>query len=100
MVPRDSIGSSSPDATIHISCLGTGRATRVRMLGLARPRAALAWTELAKLSLELDERLPGARWCIEVVEGRLVQPPATDDEIVKAARQLLAQERVGTSWSA
>ncbi|MFY9768164.1 MAG: hypothetical protein WAK42_24900, partial [Mycobacterium sp.] len=46
----------------------------------------LADTELA---CELDRRLPGARWCIEVVEGRLVQPPATDADIVKAARRTL-----------
>jgi hypothetical protein len=46
----------------------------------------LADTELA---CELDQRLPGARWCIEVVEGRLVQPPATDADIVKAARKTL-----------
>jgi hypothetical protein len=38
---------------------------------------------------ELDQRLPGARWCIETLEGRLVQPPATDAEIVKAARRTL-----------
>jgi hypothetical protein len=47
--------------------------------------------ELADTELhhELDQRLPGARWCIEVLEGRLVQPPATDAEIVKAARKTL-----------
>jgi hypothetical protein len=42
-----------------------------------------------ELHCELDQRLPGARWCIEVMEGRLVQPPATDAEIVKAARKTL-----------
>jgi hypothetical protein len=52
--------------------------------------AALA-RELAdnELHCELDQRLPGARWCVEVMEGRLVQPPATDAEIVKAARKTL-----------
>jgi len=43
----------------------------------------------AGLSEELERRLPGARWRIEVVEGRLVQPPATDAAIVDAARRLL-----------
>jgi hypothetical protein len=42
-----------------------------------------------ELHCELDQRLPGARWCIEVMEGRLVQPPATDAEIVRAARKTL-----------
>jgi hypothetical protein len=63
------------------------------VLGLVGdPGAAISLArELAEngLEAELNQRLPGARWCIEVVEGRLVQPPATDDEIVKAARQLL-----------
>jgi hypothetical protein len=63
------------------------------VLGLvADPGAALSLArELADSGLdsELDERLPGARWCIEVVEGRLVQPPATDADIVKAARRML-----------
>jgi hypothetical protein len=56
------------------------------------PGAAFALArELAdnELHCELDQRLPGARWCIEVMEGRLVQPPATDAEIVQAARQTL-----------
>ena len=63
------------------------------VLGLVGdPGAAISLArELAEngLEAELNQRLPGARWCIEVVEGRLVQPPATDDEIVKAARKLL-----------
>jgi hypothetical protein len=42
-----------------------------------------------ELHCELDKRLPGARWCIEVMEGRLVQPPATDAQIVNAARRTL-----------
>jgi len=42
-----------------------------------------------ELHCELDQRLPGARWCIEIVEGRLVQPPATDADLVKAARRML-----------
>jgi hypothetical protein len=56
------------------------------------PGAAFALArELADTELhrELDDRLPGARWCVEVMEGRLVQPPATDAEIVKAARKTL-----------
>jgi hypothetical protein len=56
------------------------------------PGAAFALArELAdtELHCELDHRLPGARWCVEVMEGRLVQPPATDAEIVKAARKIL-----------
>jgi hypothetical protein len=43
----------------------------------------------AGLGEELERRLPGARWRVEVVESRLVQPPATDAEIVDAARRLL-----------
>src|SRR5277367_2811994 len=34
-----------------------------------------------ELHCELDQRLPGARWCVEVMEHRLVQPPATDAQI-------------------
>lgn len=51
--------------------------------------------ELADTALhtELDKRLAGARWCIEVMEGRLVQPPATDAEIVKAARRTLLDKQ-------
>jgi len=45
-----------------------------------------------ELDVELQQRLPGARWCIEVVEGRLVQPPATDAELVKAARKMLLEK--------
>lgn len=37
----------------------------------------------------LEQRLPGARWRVEVVEDRLVQPPATDATIVDAARRLM-----------
>jgi hypothetical protein len=63
------------------------------VLGLVgAPGAAFSLArELADsgLNSELDERLPGARWCIEVMEDRLVQPPATDAEIVKAARKTL-----------
>jgi len=43
----------------------------------------------AGLSQELERRLPGARWCVEVIERRLVQAPATDAAIVSAARRLL-----------
>ncbi len=63
------------------------------MLGLVGdPGTAFSLArELAdtELQSELDQRLPGARWCIEVMEGRLVQPPATDAEIVQAARKTL-----------
>src|SRR6202453_1767481 len=63
------------------------------VLGLVgAPGAAFSLAcELADtgLSEELERRLPGARWRIEVVEGRLVQPPATDAAIVDAARRLL-----------
>jgi hypothetical protein len=45
-----------------------------------------------ELDCELDQRLPGARWCVEVEEGRLVQPPATDFEIVQAARAKLLEK--------
>jgi hypothetical protein len=45
-----------------------------------------------ELHCELNERLPGARWCIEVLEHRLVQPPATDAELVKAARKTLLKK--------
>src|SRR6201996_8506819 len=43
----------------------------------------------AGLGEELERRLPGAKWRVEVVEGRLVQPPAHDALIVDAARRLL-----------
>jgi hypothetical protein len=41
------------------------------------------------LGAELEQRFPGANWRVEVVETRLVQPPATDTAIVDAARRLL-----------
>jgi hypothetical protein len=37
----------------------------------------------------VEHRLPGAKWRVEVREGRLVSPPATDVAIVDAARRLL-----------
>jgi hypothetical protein len=43
----------------------------------------------AGLGEELERRLPGAQWRVEVVESRLVQPPATDAAVVDAARRLL-----------
>ncbi len=43
----------------------------------------------AGLAEELARRLPGARWRLELVESRLVKPPATDAVIVEAARRLL-----------
>jgi len=45
----------------------------------------------AGLGEELARRLPGAQWRVEVVESRLVQPPATDAEIVDAARRLMLE---------
>ncbi|BBX47225.1 hypothetical protein GCM10009641_14230 [Mycobacterium cookii] len=63
------------------------------VLGLvgAPGTAFLLARELADsgLSDELDRRLPGATWRVEVVETRLVKPPATDAAIVNAARRLL-----------
>lgn len=43
----------------------------------------------ADLGGELERRLPGAEWHIDVEEAGLVEPPATDGEIVEAARRLL-----------
>ena len=67
------------------------------VLGIvAVPGAAFSLaSELAdtELACELDQRLPGARWCIEVVEGRLVQPPATDADLIQLARALDDIER-------
>jgi hypothetical protein len=37
----------------------------------------------------LEQRLPGATWRIQVEQDRLVTPPASDAEIVDAARRLL-----------
>jgi hypothetical protein len=66
------------------------------VLGLvADPGAAFALArELADTELhrELDQRLPGARWCIEILEHRLVQPPATDAQIVTSARKMLLEK--------
>ncbi len=45
----------------------------------------------AGLSEELERRLPGASWQIEVQEARLVQAPASDAAIVDAARRLLLE---------
>ncbi len=41
------------------------------------------------LGEELEQRLPGARWVVDVMESRLVHPPATDAALVDAARQML-----------
>jgi len=66
------------------------------VLGIvADPGAAFSLArELAdtEFHCELDQRLPGARWCVEVMEHRLVQPPATDAQIVKAARKALLEK--------
>jgi hypothetical protein len=60
------------------------------LVGAPGVAASLA-RELAEAGLgeELDRRLPGARWQIEVQEARLVQAPASDAVIVDAARRLL-----------
>jgi hypothetical protein len=50
----------------------------------------------ADLADELARRLPGAKWRVEVVESRLVLPPATDAAIVDAARRLL----LDSGWDA
>jgi len=79
MAPATDPVHDDPDPHIVLGIVGDPGAA----FSLARE---LADTEL---HCELDQRLPGARWCIEVMEGRLVQPPATDAEIVKAARKIL-----------
>lgn len=65
------------------------------LLGIVgAPGVAYALTrDLADAGLgeELDRRLPGAKWQVEVVESRLVQPPASDSAIVDAARRLLLE---------
>ena len=71
-----------PDPHIVLGIIGDPGAA----FSLARE---LADTEL---HCELDQRLPGARWCVEVMEHRLVQPPATDAQIVKAARKTLLEK--------
>jgi hypothetical protein len=82
MVPANNPVHADPDPHIVLGLVGDPGAA----FSLARE---LADTEL---HAELDQRLPGARWCIEVMEGRLVQPPATDAEIVKAARKTLLEK--------
>jgi hypothetical protein len=79
MVPATDPVHTEPDPHIVLGLVGDPGAA----FSLARELAD------AGLDSELDQRLPGARWCIEIVEGRLVQPPATDAEIVKAARRML-----------
>ena len=82
MVPASDSIDADPDPHIVLGLVGD-------------PGAAFALVrELVdtELHCELDERLPGARWCIEVVEGRLVQPPATDAQIVEAARRTLLEK--------
>src|ERR1700684_235744 len=63
------------------------------VLGLVGdPGAAFSLArELADSGLdsELDQRLPGARWGIEGMEGRLVQAPAAYAANVNAARRTL-----------
>ncbi|OBG76969.1 MULTISPECIES: hypothetical protein [unclassified Mycobacterium] len=60
------------------------------LIGAPGPAFSLA-SELAEngLSAELERRLSGAQWCIELVEDRLVAPPASDAAIVEAARRML-----------
>jgi hypothetical protein len=76
MTPASDPVDHEPDPHIVLGIVGDPGAA----FSLARE---LADTEL---HCELDHRLPGARWCVEVMEGRLVEPPATDAEIVTAAR--------------
>lgn len=56
--------------------------------GSGRPYE-LAAQAIDEVQRELNARLPGIRWRIELVENGLVQPPAGTAEIVAAARQLL-----------
>jgi hypothetical protein len=82
MVPATDPVHADPDPHIVLGLVGA-------------PGAAFSLaSELADAGLasELDQRLPGARWCLEVFEGRLMQPPATDAEIVKAARKKLLEK--------
>ena len=82
MVPATDPDHDDPDPHIVLGLVGDPGAA----FSLARELAD------SGLNCELDERLPGARWCIEVMEGRLVQPPATDAQIVKAARKTLLEK--------
>ena len=82
MVPASDSIDPDPDPHIVLGLVGDPGAA----FALARE---LVDTEL---HCELDERLPGARWCIEIVEGRLVQPPATDAQVVEAARKMLLEK--------
>ena len=41
------------------------------------------------IRMELEARFPDVRWDFQLLDDGLVQPPAEDDEIVGAARQLL-----------
>ena len=68
----------------------TGPEIVLGMVAAPGPASTLA-RELVEADFEdeLDRRLPGARWRIEVHEARLVLPPATDVEIVDAARRVL-----------
>lgn len=60
------------------------------LIGAPGPAFGLA-RELADggLSGEIERRLSGAKWCIDLVEDRLVLPPASDAAIVEAARKML-----------
>ena len=82
MTPATDPVDADPDPHIVLGIVGDPGAA----FSLARE---LADTEL---HCELDQRLPGARWCVEVMEHRLVQPPATDAQIVKAARKMLLEK--------
>jgi hypothetical protein len=81
MTPAADPVDADPDPHIVLGIVGDPGAA----FSLARE---LADTEL---HCELDQRLPGARWCVEVMEHRLVQPPASDAQIVKAARKTLLE---------
>jgi hypothetical protein len=83
MVPVIDPDHAGPDPHIVLGLVGDPGAA----FSLARDLAD------SGLDAELDERLPGARWCIEIMDGRLVQPPATDAQIVRAARKTLLEKR-------
>ena len=76
--------------TDHVVQAGEGPEIVLGLVGAPGAAFSLA-RDLADAGLgeELERRLPGAKWQVEVEEARLVQPPATDTAIVDAARRLL-----------
>jgi hypothetical protein len=65
MVPATDPEHADPDPHIVLGLVGDPGAA----FSLARELAD------SGLDSELDQRLPGAHWCIEVMERRLVQAP-------------------------